>query len=82
MAASFSKLAAITKSDTVNFSLGPTTPGSAIYVGGAGVVALVFNDDTVVNLTATAGVILPVTGVKRVNSTDTTATVITVCYAI
>ena len=50
----------ITKSDTVNFFPGPAQSGGwatseAIYVGGAGIVAAVFQDGTVVNFTAAAG---------------------------
>jgi hypothetical protein len=75
----FTKLDAISKSDTVNFPLGSP---DAIYVGGAGVVALVFADNTVVNVTATAGLILPVAQVKRVNNTDTTATAMVACYSV
>ena len=73
----YNKLSAITKSDTVDFPLGPP---DAIYVGGAGVVALVFQDGTIVNVTAVAGSFLPFGLVKRVNSTDTTATVMVACY--
>lgn len=68
----------ITKSDTVNFDFGPP---DAIYVGGAGVVALVFTNDEVQNITAVAGAILPFQGcIKRVNSTNTTATVCMALY--
>jgi len=66
-----------TKSDTVNINpsllpLGRTTC-DAIYVGGAGVVAVVFENDAVLNFTCVAGQILPVRA-KRINSTNTTAT--------
>lgn len=70
---------AISKSDTVNFG-GPKLLCDAIYVGGAGVVAVVLQDDTVVNMTAVAGSILPIQA-KRVNSSNTTATVMTALYA-
>jgi len=73
----YNQLIAITKSDTVDFEKGPP---QAIYVGGAGVVALVFTDGHVVNLTAVAGAFLPLYLVKRVNSTNTTATVMLACY--
>lgn len=71
MAASpvYNTAAAITKSDTVNL----TRLSDAIFVGGAGIVAVVFEGDDVVNFTCTAGQILPVRA-KRVNSTNTTAT--------
>lgn len=71
----------ITKSDTVNFvAQGTADPCcSAIYVGGAGVVAVVFQDGSVVNFTCVAAQILPVKA-KRVNSTNTTATGIVALY--
>jgi hypothetical protein len=67
---------AITPSDTVDFI--PVVPSSlgvadALFVGGAGVVALVLENGTVVNFTCVAGQILPV-GTRRVNATNTTAT--------
>lgn len=57
-------------------------PGAPIgfYVGGAGNVALVGADDVAVTFTAVpAGTILPC-GAKRVNSTNTTATLIVALY--
>lgn len=78
----YNKLAAITPSDTVNLPLGPP---KAIYVGGAGVVALVFikgDGEEVVNLTAIAGAFLPIENVKRINSTNTTATALLACYSV
>lgn len=74
----YNKAAAITKSDTVNF---PDGLCEAIQVGGAGVVAAVFQDDSVVNITAAAGDIIPIK-IKRVNSTNTTATVMTALYRV
>jgi hypothetical protein len=67
---------AITKHDTTNI----TQPGTkvltdAVYVGGAGVVAAVWADSSVSNFTAVAGQILPIC-IKRVNSTNTTATLL------
>ena len=59
----------ITKSDTVN--LDRLTDG--IYVGGAGIVVAVMQDDSAVSFTCIAGQVLPVRA-KRVNSTTTTAT--------
>lgn len=67
---------AVTKHDTTNFTGGLC---NALYVGGAGVVAAVFEDDSVVNITAVAGGLLPIR-IKRVNSTNTTATVMTALY--
>jgi hypothetical protein len=60
---------AITKHDSTNFDV----QCRAIFVGGAGVVAVVFPNDNLVNFTCVAGTVLPVRA-KRVNSTNTTAT--------
>lgn len=60
----------ISKSDTVNF----TVLTRAIWVGGAGDVVVVWQDDTTSTLVGVpAGTLLPVRA-KRVNSTSTTAT--------
>lgn len=67
---------AVTKSDSTNL------PGAPIgfYIGGAGDVALVGSDDVAVTFSAVpAGTILPC-GAKRVNSTNTTATLIVALY--
>lgn len=72
----YNRAVPITKSDTVNIVDPARDPlPDAIYVGGAGVVAAVFQDGTVVNFTAVAGQILPIR-IKRVNSTNTTATLL------
>lgn len=60
---------ALTKHDSTNAA----NAFRAVYVGGAGVVALVTRGGDVVNFTAVAGGIIPVAGI-RVNSTNTTAT--------
>ncbi len=61
---------AITKSDTVNF----TVNVRGIYVGGTGDVVVVTPDgDAITFVGVPAGTILPVRA-KRVNSTSTTAT--------
>lgn len=73
----YNKAFDITPSDSVNFvaqGLGRIL-SDAIYAGGAGVVAAVFEDGTVVNFTVAAGGILPI-AVKRINATNTTATLI------
>lgn len=73
----YNKAFDITPSDTVNFinqGLGRIL-SDAIYVGGAGVVAAVFEDGTVVNFTAAAGEVLPI-AIKRINNTGTTATLL------
>jgi hypothetical protein len=65
---SFGSAAAITPSDTVNLG------GKALYVGGAGNVALVTEGgSTVVFTGALAGTVIPIK-FTRVNSTSTTAT--------
>jgi len=74
----YNRAEAVVKSDTVNLHNGLT---EALQVGGAGVVAAVFQDDSVVNITAIAGQILPIK-IKRVNSTNTTATVMTALYRV
>lgn len=74
--------AAITKSDSVNLApVGANRIGlcDAIYVGGAGVVPVVFPDGSVVNFTAVAGEILPVQAM-RVNDTNCTASLMVALY--
>lgn len=81
----YNKAVAITKSDTVNYDGSNTTggtvpvPADAIYVGGAGIVVVVFQDGSSCALTAVAGEILPVRTI-RVNSTTTTATLMAALY--
>lgn len=75
---SFNRAETITKSDTTNFAAGPC---QAIYVGGAGVVEVVFQNDTTADFTCVAGEVLPVTA-KRVNSANTTATLMLALYAV
>lgn len=65
---SFSSAAVVTKSDStfINFT--------ALFVGGAGNVAVALQDGTVVTFTGVlAGTILPIAG-SKVMSTNTTAT--------
>jgi hypothetical protein len=85
--APYPSAAAVSPSDTLNFD-GTTYSAAALqkplacsrlYVGGAGVVAAVFENGAVVNITATAGLTLPLKLI-RVNNTNTTATVMTVFY--
>lgn len=78
MTRTYNKAALISKSDTVDIPEGLT---DAIYVGGAGIVAAVFQDGSVSNITAVAGTFLPLQ-VRRVNSTNTTASVMTALYQI
>lgn len=79
----YTKAVAIVKSDTVDFVAEGTRDNlcSAIFVGGAGIVAVVFQDGSVVNFTCVAGQVLPVAA-KRVNSTNTTATLMVALYAV
>lgn len=74
----YNKSRAITKSDTVDFVEGPC---DAIYVGGAGIVVVVHEDNNTSQFTAVAGEILPVKA-KRVNSTSTTATLMLALYQV
>lgn len=79
----YNKAVDIAKSDTVDFvnaGLGRKLC-DAVYIGGAGVVAGVFEDGTVVNFTCVAGQILPV-ALKRVNATNTTATLMAALIAL
>lgn len=72
----YARAAAISKSETVDIPTGLT---NAIYVGGAGIVAVVFQSGDEVQFTCTAGQILPVKA-KRVGSTNTTATLMNALY--
>jgi hypothetical protein len=66
----------ITKSDTVDF----TRVSRGVYVGGAGDVAAVMSDGTVLTFSAVpAGTLLPIR-CKRINSTNTTATLMLALY--
>lgn len=77
----YKKSAAITKSDTVNIGPYPSTGRltDAVLFGGAGVAVVVWQDDTTESLTVAAGQYLNI-AIKRVNSTNTTATVMTAFY--
>lgn len=70
---------AITKSDTVdNEKINDHYP-TAIWVGGAGIVRAIMEDNTDVQFTMVAGTLLPVT-VKRVMSSTTSATLMVGLY--
>lgn len=72
----------ITKSDTVDFD--PYTllgPCRALYVGGAGVVVAVFPDGSTAQFTAVAGEVLTL-ALRRVNNTNTTATLMVALYQV
>lgn len=70
------KAAAVTPSDSTNLSYDTR----AIYVGTGGNVVAVFTDNTAITFSnVPAGTILPIV-VKRVNSTNTTASNIVALY--
>ena len=72
----------LTKSDTINHlpNTGNGPPvADALWVGGAGVCACVQEDGVVVNVTCVAGSLLPLRTI-RLNSTDTTATVVAALF--
>ena len=75
---SAAQLRAVTPSDTVNL---PDGVCRALWVGGAGNIAiLVEEDSTAVTLSGVAaGTVVPVRA-RRVNSTNTTATLIVALY--
>jgi len=81
----FRKGVVITPSDTVNLDGSTAVPAAkprncnAIHVGGAGIVAVVFIDDTVANFTCVAGQLLLVQAI-RVNATNTTGTLLVALY--
>ena len=78
----YTKAVTITTSDTVNFldAGGQRLLCDAIYVGGAGTVPVVFQDDSTFTFTCVAGQILPVKA-KRVN-TGGSATLLAALYDI
>ena len=65
-------------SDTVNF---PRGLSDAIYVGGAGILVVVFENDQTTFFTCVAGSILPLKA-KRINAASTTATLINILYRV
>lgn len=79
----YTKAVPIVPSDTVDFVKQGTSDNlcSAIYVGGAGVVAVVFQDGSVVNFTCIAGQRLDLKA-RRVNLANTTATLMNALYAL
>ena len=85
----YNRASSITKSDTVNYdgstySATATTkaiPAEALFIGGAGVVVAVFEDGTTASYTAVAGEVLPIKTI-RVNSTNTTATLMLALYTV
>tara|TARA_R100000687_G_scaffold40269_2_gene32752 strand:+ start:380 stop:658 length:279 start_codon:yes stop_codon:yes gene_type:complete len=85
----YNRSVVITKSDTVNFdgstySASASTkaiPADAIFVGGAGVVVAIFEDGSLAPFTVLAGTVLPLKSI-RVNSTNTTATLMNALYQV
>lgn len=71
------------KSDTVNLTDvgGPKPLCDAIYVGGAGIVVAVLEDGSKPQFTCVAGQVLPVQA-KRIDSTNTTATLTYALYKV
>ena len=68
---------AVTPSDVNNFARGVC---QGIYVGGAGAIAAVMEDGTVATFSAVpVGTLLPIRA-TRVNSTNTTATLLLALY--
>lgn len=65
----------ITPSDTVDFA--PPEIPDAVFVGGAGNLVLVMGDGTTKTLSGClAGTVYPFSALKRINSTNTTATLL------
>lgn len=72
--------AAVTKSDTVDFAKLDNEYPRAVWVGGAGNAAIVTPDGVAVTYEGiAAGTLIPVQA-KRVNSTNTTATLMVAIY--
>ncbi len=76
----FNRAVEITKSDTVNI-VGPTPLTDAVWVGGAGIVVAVFENDRTAAFTCVAGSILPIR-IKRINSGTTSATLCVALYHV
>ena len=72
----YNRFFAITPSDTVNFTDVQQQEMVGLYVGGAGNAVIVMGDDTTITLSGLlAGTIYPMR-CKRINSTNTTATLL------
>lgn len=78
MTTRYNKFDDITKSDSADF---PGGFSDGIYVGGAGVVAVVAESGNVTNFTAVAGQVIPLRA-RRVNNTNTTATLMVALYEV
>lgn len=67
--------------DFAPFADSPGMPTLRLFVGGAGVVAAVFPNGSVVNFTCVAGQQLDL-ALRRVNLTNTTATLMVALYSV
>lgn len=85
----YNRAVAIATSNTVNYD-GSTyaanaatkaIPAESLFVGGAGVVVAVFEDGTTGSFTVTAGTLLPLKTI-RINSTNTTASLLLALYQV
>jgi hypothetical protein len=79
----YAKALDITTSDTVNVRsfVVDQILTDAVYVGGAGTVTVVWQDNTTTQFTCVAGQILPVK-VKRINATGTAGTLLRALYYV
>lgn len=77
----YNKSLAVTKSDTVNIPLINGINPTGLFVSEAGVVVVVWEDNTLGTFTCVAGQILPFR-IKRVNSTNTPGTLFQALYQI
>ncbi|HEX2594752.1 MAG TPA: hypothetical protein VHL34_24830 [Rhizomicrobium sp.] len=75
----FNTARAITKSDTVDCEKVNDHYPVSVWVGGAGIVRAIMEDNQDIQFTCVAGTVLPVT-VKRVMSSTTTATLMVGLY--
>jgi hypothetical protein len=80
-AVTFNRAYPITKSDTVNIVLPNNAVMGGIWVGGAGIVLAIYDDDSQAAFTCVAGTVLPIS-CKRVQSTTTTATLMVALYSV
>lgn len=72
----YTRAVTITPSNSVNLD----DDTNAIFVGGAGVVAVMMPGGETVNFTCVAGQVLPISA-RRINSTNTTATLLVALYS-
>lgn len=70
----FTYAQAVTPDNTANIPTYQNRPPDALWIGTAGNVVVVWNDSSTTTFGCAAGQLLPLSQVKRVNSTSTTAT--------